>query len=195
MRMGRSAVGELDERVLSLVGRRLTGVRYFELRYDTPQPRWNRDPDFDSLDFGIELDTESGDAYWITWGNEFLTYALAIEINTQSDRSRMREWNVSMENRWLGLIGLQITGAQLYWDWQRIGSGELRWGPQDLRLTFENGATVFASALSIEPEHEPFGHMNNLTVIVDQDVARRYGVGPFAKIPTTSPPNSLAADW
>jgi hypothetical protein len=183
----------LDGQVRSLAGQRLSGVAYFEIGYDgSSKPAWNRDPDFDSLDYGLELRFESGDVCWISWGNDFYTYALRIEINTHEDRGRMRVWEVSETSRWRSLVGQEITGAQIYWDWQQVGSHPRQWGPQDLELTFQGGAVVFISALEIAPGHDPFGHTNNVTVIFDEHVARRYPVGPFARTPHRTPGGASA---
>lgn len=182
---------KLDGHVRSLIAQRLSSVAYFEIAYDGSERVWNRDPDFDSLDYGLELRFHNGDACWITWGSDFYTYALKIDVNTQEDRGRMRERDVSHTSRWQSLVGQEIVGTQIYWDWQRVGSDPPRWGPQDLELTFQGGAVVFVSSLVIEPGHDAFGHTDTVTVIFDERVARRYRVGPFARMPNRAPPRRL----
>jgi hypothetical protein len=181
----------LDGHVRSLIGQRLSSVAYFEIAYDGAARQWDCDPDFDSLDFGVELRFDNGDACWITWGNAFYTYALKIDVNTEEDRSRMRARDVSQTSRWQSLVGEEIMGAQLYWDWQQAGSEPRRWGPQDLELRFLGGSVVFISAVVIEPGRDPFGHTDTITVIFDEGVARRYCVGPFAYMPNKAPPRDL----
>jgi hypothetical protein len=179
----------LDRDVRSLVGQRLVAVAYYEVDYSSDQPSWERDPEFDSLDFGLELRFEGGGTCWVSWGDVFYTYALKIEANnTWEDRGRMREWDSSRSSRWRSLLGLTIADAKVYWDWQQEGRRNPRkWAPQDLQLTFEGGAAVFISSLSIEPGSVPFGHTDTITVFFDPQVARRYEVGPFTRTPHTSP--------
>lgn len=189
--MGDSAQAQIRERVRSMVGPRIAGVVYFELGvYSDPGPAWDRDPDFDELDFGLELRLDDGDAYWISWGNAIYAYALSIEVDSTEDRRHMRQWDVSSNSRWQPLIGRAVTRAQIYWDWEQMDSGPRRWGLQDLELTIEGGRVVYTSALSIEPDREPFGHADSITVVTDEAVARRYAIGPFAQYPYTAP-----GDW
>lgn len=175
---------EVDRVVASLVGRTLLAVRYFELdAYATGRPAWDRDPSYDSVDFGVELEVSVEDHYWVHWSSEFYTYALAVDQNAADDRSDMRVWDVSHVSRWRDCLGVLITAAELTWDWQSLGAGPRVWGPQHLMLRFEDQSTVYLSALTLEPGHAPFGHANNVTVFFSVDAAR--AAGAFGSSDTT----------
>ncbi len=172
---------EYEKRVQELIGHTLAEVLYFEIDYHNEagiplnEPAWSRDPRFDSLDFGLELQTNEGDSFWITWGQEFYLYNIAVERNTSDDRSRMRKWNVTHESRWFRLIGKQIIEVQTYWSWvERVS--EQGWErfdfPQDLRITFETGETVYISAFEIWPDGSYNGFTDNITVFFDEDTAK-----------------------
>ena len=182
----------LERDVRSLVGQRLVGVAYYEVRNDGDLAFWDRQPDFDTLDYGLELRFSSGDRCWVSWGNDFYTYALKVELNTSEDRGRMRERDAS-QTRWSGLLGRRIAIARIYWDWQQVGDDAPRWGPQDLELTFDGGELVFISSLVIEPGRDPFGQTDTITVFFDADVARRYPVGPFTSTPNMAPAGSSSS--
>ncbi len=180
---------QLDGDVRSLVGRQLAGVSYFELIYEDDLPGWDGDPDFDTLDFGLELRFEDGDGCWISWGWEFYSWSLKLEVNTTEDRSRMRERDAS-ETRWSGLLGRTITGGQLYWSWQESAADGRRWGPQDLELTFDDSQVVFISALEVRSARQVFGEADTITVFFDDATARHYQVGPFGSSPNVAPAGS-----
>lgn len=194
MLLGRKELTEVafKEQVQSLVGRELAGVLYFEIPYlnddgSIPGPFWCESPDFDSLDFGLELITADGDRCWIGWGNQFYTYALDVKLNANRDRGLMREIDVSYGSRWEPLLGGTIAQAQVFWDWEAIGNGPPVWGPQDLAITFASGDIVYISALEIRQDSAPWGHMDNLTVFFGENVARLYPVGPYAPFVRTEP--------
>lgn len=182
----------LDRDVRSLVGRRIVSVSYFEITTADDVPLWDGDPDFDTLDHGLELRFDDGDRCWITWGWKFYSYSLEIEINTSEDRTRMRERDAS-ETRWSGLLQRQITGAQIYWAWQESAADGRRWGPQDLELTFDGGQVVFISALEVWSARQALGEADTITVFFDADVARRYPVGPFTSSPNVAPAGSSSS--
>jgi len=68
----------LDRDVRTLIGQQFAGIANDELRDDGDLPFWDRQPDFDSLDYGLELRFKSGDTCWISCGNEFCTYSLKL---------------------------------------------------------------------------------------------------------------------
>lgn len=180
---------EYERRAQELVGHTLAEVLYFEIDdrneagESVNKPSWNRDWRFDSLDFGLELQTREGDGFWISWGHEFFQYDIEVERNSKNDRSGMRRWNVSRTSRWRRSIGKKIVAVATYWSWvdepAEEGWRRIQY-PQDLRITFESGETVYLSALEVRQDGAPIGFTDNITVFFDEAIARKYGVGPYA---------------
>ena len=61
---------ELEAR--KLIGQKLVAVRYYEINYGSEdeqfeQPMWNQNPDFDSLDFGVELLFQDTNSCFLIW--------------------------------------------------------------------------------------------------------------------------------
>lgn len=62
----RAATQAEMDRVAALVGRTVVAVRYLELEYELPEPLW-AGPEFDALDFGLELDLEDSATWSFAW--------------------------------------------------------------------------------------------------------------------------------
>jgi hypothetical protein len=181
---------EYQRQVQDLIGHILVEVLYFEIDYrdeageSVNTPFWNWNSHIDSLDFGLELQTEKGDAFWISWGHLFFQYDIEVEPNTKDDRSSMRVWNVTQNSRWYPLIGKRISDVKTYWSWVNESSDK-GWRrvhyPQDLGVTFESGEIVYISAFELWQDGTPNGFADNVTVFFDEVTAQLYGIGPYAK--------------
>jgi hypothetical protein len=165
-----------------LVGHRIIGVRYHEVLYTDDrnipliQPEWNRNPDFDSLDHGLEFDLEDGSICHVTWGGEFHQYGVSILRRAQQYVGDIRIWDVTNESRWRDLLNLRIVKADVYWSWvQYEGDPRRIEYPQSLRLAFEGGAEVYLSAFEIRDENFRMGCMDSITVFFDRQAAQSVG--------------------
>jgi hypothetical protein len=67
--VGRRASFEARARRL-LVGLRPMAVRYIEIDYDASGPMFGKEPEFDSLDFGLELVGEDGRVVGLEWSDD-----------------------------------------------------------------------------------------------------------------------------
>lgn len=169
-----------EAQVASLRGKRLSGVRYFEIYYTGGQAGWDTWPAFDTLDFGLDLITDDGQILGITWGTEFIQYGLSlVDGSVQATVVDAAVWDVGTQSRWASLLGQQVTGSILYWREDDILDPHVY--PEDLELRFATGTRVFLCAQQYLPESDMFfGMSDQVSVFFDEDVAQRYRVGPFA---------------
>lgn len=164
--------------VRRLCGARLSRVRYYEV--SGGDPAWDAIPELDTADFGLDLVCDTG-AFHITWDSTFWSYGLRVKCGTLLDHLRSALFTeVTEASRWTTLIGQQITDVTVQWD--DIPLPEYGYGthyPQEIILSFELGAHVLLSAATYQDEsHTLFGMSDNVVVIFDEAVARRFGVGP-----------------
>ncbi|AWN22490.1 hypothetical protein DKM44_03930 [Deinococcus irradiatisoli] len=157
-----------------LVGLQLKRVRYYELQGGWPS--WNADPDYDSLDHGLDL---VGDdvAYSITWDSTFWCYGLRVQSGTLVDFLFGGQFtDVSAESRWSTLLGQRVIQTQLIWELVSDPSVEQpAVYPQDLVLTFEAGDRVYISASQPQGPHEPFfGMTDHVVVLFETALAQHY---------------------
>ncbi len=176
---------EYESQILLLVGHRIANVRYHEIVYKdkseapTAEPAWNKNPAFDSLDYGLDLDFDDGSMCHFTWGAEFEHYGLSFRRTPQQYVETIRVWTVTHASRWQPTIGQRIAAVDVYWDWvQYEGDSRRAEYPQSLRLTCESGAQVYLSALEIRDDGFRMGCMDHVTVFFEGVVAEEYGAWP-----------------
>jgi hypothetical protein len=181
---------EFEMSVRRLVGLAPRGVRYFEIDYSAfgangdshssdrgdSGPAWSVDPRFDSLDFGLQLLTATGDTVDISWGNEFYPYGVSLNVPLTAGDT-IRVWDVSETSRWSSLLGRRIQEARVFWSWvEGRDIGRVHY-PQDVKLTFDGGREVYISALEIRLDGSFMGMMDHITVFFEESVARQFAVG------------------
>ncbi|MFY9621901.1 MAG: hypothetical protein WAM70_14190 [Pyrinomonadaceae bacterium] len=177
---------EYESQVLLLIGRRIADVRYHEIEYTDKsgaplaEPAWNKNPAFDSLDYGLDLDFDDGSMCHVTWGAEFEHYGLSMQRTPPRYVKPIRVWPVTNESRWQPFIGQPIAAVDVYWGWVRYEDDSKRVEyPQSLRLAFESGAQVYLSALEVRDNEFHMGCMDNVTIFFDGVVAEEYGAWDF----------------
>lgn len=118
---GRAAVEQHMKRVLR---RRLDAVRYFEITYEK-SPLWSH-PEFDALDYGLELDLD-GEAWSVIWetrgGLEGLAlYAGPLIPDRLYADANIHSEDVSQGRGWKESVGATIEAVETNWL-----DGELLW--------------------------------------------------------------------
>jgi len=165
----------MDLKCQQLIGHKITKVFYYEINYEDEE-YWNWDPRFDSLDFGLDIETQSGECFSIGWGDEFFQYG--ISVNKESLAPYLREFckiDVSNTERWEKLIGKEIVAARLVWEHSQYGTEKVYY-PQDLIFSLSNKQEVFVSALEITDGNSISGMTNHITVFFDREIARHFKV-------------------
>ncbi len=170
-----------EERVAALCGERIAQVRYFEISYENDQTGWDTYKDrFHILDFGLDLEMESGRIVGFIWDREFVQYNISMRHGTiQDDLLTCAIRDVTTDPAWFGLLHKRIDSVQIYWgEW--IIDGAQVWYPQDVEVGFETGAKVYLCASQYREEQDGFdSSMDEITVIFREDMARLYHVGSY----------------
>jgi hypothetical protein len=160
-----------------LIGKALKKVSYFEIDYGEPAFELS---DHHSLDFGLQLETEEGDTYYLIWDSQFSPYDLKFkkgELRSELDpQSKIACHQVSHSSYWKERIGHKIKSIKSYWSYVKSsGSPDNRHYPQDLELSFDNGLNVIISAIEITPDGQFHGMADHISVFFDSETAMKYG--------------------
>lgn len=197
-----STPGELREReqhAAGLVGSRIVAIRYFDIDYrrlqeaaddevvrgsrlvteatEWAEPTWQW-PDFDAIDYGIELDTSRGETYCAVWQQAGLNEGLAMRQEALRLRRLVSDgafaiWDVTEESRWTPLLGRRVTAVELSWH-RPDPSADLCCDAVTLRF---DGEALHLTLGDANAQGELVGSSDNVAVLSD-DTARRYRVGP-----------------
>jgi hypothetical protein len=115
---------ELEERATALCGERITQVRYLEIAYENGQTGWDHYGDrFHTLDYGLELEMESGRVYSLVWDWEFAEYGITVQPgSSQDDIQNCAVRDMTTDPAWVGLLHRPITAVEVYWgEWEETG--------------------------------------------------------------------------
>jgi hypothetical protein len=171
---------EFEAQARQLLGQVVQRVRYCEIAYDEGTPFWCGDPRFDSLDFGLDLLTVSGERFSISWGAEFYQYGVSLAAGLPEAYERSRVWDVSETSRWRDLLGQRIEDVHVFWSWVEWKEGFVNHRvhyPQDVKLVFENGREVYLCAFEVWTDGSTMGMIDHITVFFDEALAHQFGVG------------------
>jgi hypothetical protein len=114
----------IERRLNQLVGPRVEVVRYVEIRYEGhPEPMW-RGPDFDSLDYGLELDLDDGLTWSVIWKQAGANEALLVypgtlvptELKAEADTAT---WDAT--SRWHERGLMTLNAVTPVWTRHRFG--------------------------------------------------------------------------
>jgi hypothetical protein len=159
-----------------LVGRRLLGVRYFELFSETATgPGWAANG-FHALDYGVELDVDGPRETWsVTWKMAGDVEALLLydgplvghELRADGEYGR---WDVAAEAPWATIVGQRIVSAELL-DWEGYGAAV---APGALHLRFEQGEVVMVLGAAT-PNGGFAPSVDDVAVFASLEQARAHG--------------------
>jgi len=166
-----------------LVGKRLAGVRYFEIRYGTDEPYY-LDDSFPGhlLDYGCDFEMEDESTVGIIWDGEFFQYGIGVlRSSLSSQLTDFMSWDVTASSYWAPLVGKTINKVKVYWSWAKYKGKERADYPQDLEIAFEDGSKVFFSASQYNKEKDAlWGMSDDVAVVFSMDTAKAYLIGPYA---------------
>jgi len=168
---------EYERKARRLVGKKIFKVFYHEIDYPDNESHFFDDLRFDSLDYGLEFELDTGKHHSITWGSEFHQYGISIvDGRLSSVVSNSRCLDVSESKRWKVLIERSIDSLDVFWSWcEKCDKSEKRiYYPQDLLLNFEGDFEIVISALEIGDNDFAMGMMDNIVVFDDIEVAQKY---------------------
>ena len=169
---------DFEQQTKKLIGHSITHVDYLEIDYTdksgnpVKKPNWNRDKQFDSLDYGLDLITESGDVFWISWGCEFTCYGISIILNPiDNHKKNMRIWDVSYNSGWRSFIGQKITNIRIDWEQVNTDSNSIEY-PQALEITFAANSHIYISVLELMSNGDWLGGIDQITIFYPSFASR-----------------------
>lgn len=177
---------QFESALNALVGLELAGVKYFEIEYEIQEPCYLHHASIGHfLDFGLELRMASGRYCSFLWDQTFWQYGVGLFPNeAKLELGASRHWDVTSTPEWRPFVGSSIEAARVYWSWpEPLTAKEMHrtYYPQDLALSFAAGEPVYISSSRYSDASDTlYGMSDDILVVFDETVARRYGVGPHA---------------
>jgi hypothetical protein len=173
-----------EQHAQALCGQRIAKVRYFEINYEDGQLGWNYYGNrFDTLDFGLELEMESGELFDVIWDKEFVQYNLSLRNGSLREEflnGIVAVRDVTTEPNWRRLQHQPISEVRVYWSRQEV-DGVRTFYPQTIEITFAEADKVYLSAASYRPSRDELWSVSDDVLVIFRDeVAQRYHVGPYA---------------
>jgi len=153
-------------------------VEYIEINYEGYQTDFAGRSEYDCLDYGINLNMQSGKVFGFIWGSEFTQYGVSIlRQPLQTELKECREVVVSKSSNWSNVVGSEIQRVEVVWQWVKESGffKKKRYYPQSVVLVFGSDKTVIISALEIS-DSSYWGMADNIVVFFNQNSARNYGV-------------------
>jgi len=133
------------------------------------------------VDFGVELETEQGEVYSITWDKTFAQYDLCLLLGSLAEWvPRALQWDVTAEQPWSDVLHRPISKTILYWAAWIESDGDHLYYPQALELDFHPDQRLFISVSAYQWDHDTlFPATENIAVTYSDETARRHRIGPF----------------
>jgi hypothetical protein len=187
---------DLERGAAGLVGTSLVAIRYFAIDYHrlenpradddfrgdrlvTAEDEWSaphwRQPGFDALDFGVELDTFGGSTFSSIWEQAGPNEGITLQREPLRFVGSVAIWDVTARSRWTPFIGQEVDAVELFWHRPDRSAGlccvaaTLRFGGDAIHLALGDA----------DDRGNLVGSFDNV-VVLDDDAARRFGVGPYA---------------
>lgn len=174
---------EFQKKSETMIGLKLSRVEYLEIDYspEYPNPSYKtKFEEIDSLDFSIILHFENRFKVEICWDPEFYSYGIGLKLNTESELSNCRNWDVTGSELWKKFIGEVVQRTDIVWSWvSRTGENKGKVDyfiyPETIKLQFSNGRNIFISAANFIDEggDKVEGLMDNLLVTDNEKLAKQ----------------------
>lgn len=156
---------DYDSKSAAMVGRRVLGVRYWDVRNFTAEPRdWDYG-DWHHAVMGVELLTDRGPSC-VLWTSTFFPYGVEVFQTPMSEHVLAGEfgpeaWAVSGSARWRGRLNSPVAGVQTFWEHITVGPSYVRGAragdpyevdiPVALRIDFAAGPVWMVAGMPKAP--------------------------------------------
>lgn len=160
-----------------LIGRTIKKVSYFEIDYGEPAFDLS---DHHSLDYGLQLEIDSGESYYIIWDSQYVQYDLKFKKGTLEQElapvANIKCHDVSKSKYWSDRVGQELNNIKSYWSYVITeGKSAREYYPQDIELSFDNGLNVIVSAVEVRSDGQVIGMADHVSVFFDSETAIKYG--------------------
>lgn len=170
-------IAEYESLPSQMIGKTIKKVSYFEIDYG--EPTFELD-DHHSLDYGLQLETDNGETYYMIWDSQYFQHDLKFKKGTLrqelSPDSKISCHDVSKSKYWSDRIGQKLNSIKSYWSYvMSDGKPDKKYYPQDIELSFNNGLNVIISAIEVKPDGQVCGMADHISVFFDSETAIMYG--------------------
>lgn len=170
-------IAKYESLLSQLIGKRIKKVSYFEIDYGEPTFELS---DHHSLDYGLQLETDNGENYYMIWDSQYFQYDLKFKKGTLNQElnpdSKISCHDVSQSQYWSDRVGQKLNNIKSYWSYVMTGEKpDKKYYPQDIELSFDNGLNVIVSAIEIRPDGQINGMADHISVFFDSEAAIKYG--------------------
>ncbi|MDP1849049.1 MAG: hypothetical protein Q8K79_14750 [Solirubrobacteraceae bacterium] len=165
-------------------GEVLRGGRLVTASDEWSNPPWLW-PDFDALDYGLELDTSTGKTLSVIWEQAGVNDGITMRQKSLRPGRLVADgafaiWDATERSRWTPLIAQKVTAVQLLWHRMESSADLCCDG-----VTIDFGSDALHLTLGDADGHgKSVGSSDNVAVL-SEDAARQYRVGPHG------PPNDV----
>ena len=169
-----------EHQVVQLCGCTIRAVRYLDFPTDDGTPTWNS-ASFDVLHCGIELETDQRGMFAFTWDGRNPDFGIAVSHQPIANEftTPLTVWDVTRTRRWAASIGIPITNTTVTWIYPQMIPDRVPATPLTIQLMFANGSHVYIAYGGYQ-EHDEHGTIADaLTLVFDNEVARRRNIGPY----------------
>jgi len=175
----KSKFGEQSRRLL---GKHIERVVYVELDIDPNFGNsWNRYPEFDSLNFGVDLYTRQGEVTGFIWGRENECWELTLTNGsiTAGLAPGFREIEMTANKRWQEVVGNEIINISIYEDTVEADNSTVV-SPQDCEITFSGNKSVLISTAKLDVDEGRMQYYaDEIVVSFNAEIWRKYKMGPY----------------
>jgi hypothetical protein len=165
-----------------LVGRQIVSVIYYESPHEEGFEYWSSLPHVGhSLEQGLDFGMADGETCLVTWDQAFSQYDIAVRAGTmENELTGFHRYDVSSVAPWASILGKAVQNIEIYWSWiEDSQTHERVHYPQDLALNFGDSTVYLCSRKYQDRSDLLFPMADEIAVVFDDAVARRYRIGPF----------------
>lgn len=173
----KNEIAKYETMLCELLGKTIKKVNYFEIDYGEPTFEMQ---DHHSLDYGLQLETNDAETYYMIWDSQYFQYDLKFKKGTITEEfnpeSKIKSHDVSQSEYWTDRIGEKIRVVKSYWSYVTTsGKHNKTYYPQDIEIIFENELGLIVSAIEIRPDEQISGVTDHVSVFFDSETAKKYG--------------------
>ena len=157
---------------------KIVRVFYYELHSENGESFWNAFEEFDTVDHGVEIETNDSQIFSFTWGGEFYNYGISLSDESLSKKLKnFSKFEVTKNSRWSQFIGNNIKDVKIVWSKVEIDSQNEIEYPQSMVIVFDLENIIYLSASQYaEEENKMIPMSDNVVIVFSSEIAKKHHV-------------------
>ena len=138
-------------------------------------------PEFDSVDYGLELVGDGGRVVGLEWTDRFDVWCGVWIVEGGIGKVGRAVWDVSERSRWSSMVGRCLTHVEVHWVDLESHERTKYVLPYSLELQFESDR-VWIAAVEVAHTRDDYFLLrmtSHITVAFDEGAASEYGLLPL----------------